>query len=315
MSEQSTAPSADAPPEGPPEEGGIPWINTEIQQQIQWRDGDIVVSVPAKSGTTWTMNIVHQLRSGGDPDLFDVYVEVPWLEFVPSPTTEVADIVAGFDAMGTERRRAFKTHSGPGDLPYQAPGKGPDVKYVVVGRNPDEAIASMRPFIDSHSDAWFQLWDVPKEMVVGPDFETFVNEIGQMLLMQTFAFLAAWWPLRNQPNVLFVHFADLKADPEGSVRRIADFLGFEPTEDEWPGIMEYTSFAWMKAHEDKFELRSLSDPPILDPGAMIRKGQVGAAAEDGVTPEMSATIAAVGREIVGDEAALTWFSHGGPLPT
>ncbi len=314
MSEQSTAPSADAPPEGPPEEG-IPWINTEIQQQIQWRDGDIVVSVPAKSGTTWTMNIVHQLRSGGDPDLLDVYVEVPWLEFVPSPTTQVADIVAGFDAMGHDRRRAFKTHSGPGDLPYQAPGDGPDVKYVVVARNPDEAIASMRPFIDSHSDAWFQLWDVPKEMVVGPDFETFFNEIGGMLLMQTFAFLAAWWPFRDQPNVLFVHFADLKSDPEGSVRRIADFLGFEPTDDQWPGIMEYTSFGWMKAHEEKFELRSLSDPPILDPGAMIRKGQVGAAAEDGVTPEMSATIAALGREIVGDEAALTWFSHGGPLPT
>ena len=50
----------------------MPWINTTIQQRIEWRDGDIVVPVPVKSGTTWTMNIVHQLRSGGDPDLFDV---------------------------------------------------------------------------------------------------------------------------------------------------------------------------------------------------------------------------------------------------
>ena len=57
----------------PSEAVGVPWINTTIQQRIEWRDGDIVVSVPVKSGTTWTMNIVHQLRSGGDPDLFDVY--------------------------------------------------------------------------------------------------------------------------------------------------------------------------------------------------------------------------------------------------
>lgn len=28
----------------------------------------------------------------------------------------------------------------------------------------------------------------------------------------------------------------------------------------------------MKAHEDRFELRVVSDPPMLDAGAMIRKG-------------------------------------------
>lgn len=36
----------DAPP------AGIPWIQPEIQQKIEWRDGDVVVSVPIKSGTT-----------------------------------------------------------------------------------------------------------------------------------------------------------------------------------------------------------------------------------------------------------------------
>ena len=70
----------------------------------------------------------------------------------------------------------------------------------------------------------------------------------------------------------------------------------------------------MKAHEDKFELRSVSDIPILDPGAMIRKGQVGASAEDGVTPEISAAIAAAGREILADPEAFEWCYRGGPLP-
>src|SRR5262249_38320023 len=59
------------------------WIDAEIQQRVEWRDGDVVVSVPVKSGTTWTMNIVHQLREGGDPHFEDLYVEVPWLELVP----------------------------------------------------------------------------------------------------------------------------------------------------------------------------------------------------------------------------------------
>jgi aryl sulfotransferase len=68
MSAQREA-GPDGPPAGPP-----PWINETIQQGIQWRDGDIVVAVPPKSGTTWTMNIVHQLRSGGDALFADIYL-------------------------------------------------------------------------------------------------------------------------------------------------------------------------------------------------------------------------------------------------
>src|SRR6185503_9668205 len=88
---------------------GVPWVNTEIQQQVKWRDGDIVISVPVKSGTTWTMNIVHQLRSGGDRDFDDVYRVVPWLEIVPAPAVTREQRLAKFAAMPRDRRRAFKT--------------------------------------------------------------------------------------------------------------------------------------------------------------------------------------------------------------
>jgi aryl sulfotransferase len=308
MTEATTTDPDVAPLEGPP-----PWIDTTIQQRIQWRDGDIVISVPAKSGTTWTMNIVHQLRSGGDGGFVDVYAEVPWLELVPSPDAELDDLVAGFDRMGDDRRRAFKTHSAPGTLPYFGPDERPEVSYVVVMRNPDEAIASMRPFLAAHSDEWFDLWEVPKAEVVGPDLPAFLDGIGQGLLFGLFAFLAEWWPLRHNANVEFVHFADLKRDPDTEVRRIADFLEFDIAEDAWPRILEHTSFAWMKANESKFELCSVAEVPPLLPGAMVRKGQVGAAAEDGVTAEMSAAIAELGRAVVDDEAALAWLYRGGPL--
>lgn len=303
-------------PAGTPGEGPIPWIDPTMQQEVRWRDGDIVISVPVKSGTTWTMNIVHQLRSGGDPEFADVYAEVPWLELVPSPDAVRADLIAAFERPGLDGRRAFKTHSAPPDLPYVAPGEGPDVRYVVTMRNPDEAVASMRPFIAGHSDAWFELWQVPKDEIVGPDLATFFQQTATPMLGAIFGFLGAWWPLRERANVLLVHFNDLKREPEATVRRMAGFLGFEIADDGWPAILEYTSFPWMKAHEDKFELRSISGAvPILDPGAMIRKGQIGASAEDGVTPEMSATIRAVGQEVVPDAAALAWCYGGGALPT
>ena len=145
----------DGPPAGPP-----PWLNETMQQSIEWRDGDIVVSVPPKSGTTWTMNIVHQLRSGGDPAFADIYAEVPWLEIVPRPDSAIDGLIAAFDAMPSDKRRAFKSHAAPPTLPFQHAGAGLDVRYVVVARNPDEAVASFRPFIAAHSDAWFDLWHV-----------------------------------------------------------------------------------------------------------------------------------------------------------
>ena len=40
-----------------------------------------------------------------------------------------------------------------------------------------------------------------------------------------------------------LHYTDMRKDHEGSIRRIANFLGISPSEAQWPVISEYTSFA------------------------------------------------------------------------
>ncbi|HLT39015.1 MAG TPA: sulfotransferase domain-containing protein, partial [Enhygromyxa sp.] len=182
----------------PSEAGGI-WLNQEIQQKVRWRDGDIVVSVPPKSGTTWTMNIVHQLRTGGDREFEDIYAEVPWLEFVDHPRRTVDEIVARIDNMPAAPRRAFKSHSPPPLLPFVE-----QVEYVVVARNPEEAIASLKPFMDQHTPEWLDLWKLPRETFVTPDFDTFYRAsiVSENLPAMLFGFMAQWWPLRHRPNVL-----------------------------------------------------------------------------------------------------------------
>ena len=217
--------------------------------------------------------------------------------------------------MPSDQRRAFKTHAGPGMMPYHAPGSGTDVRYVVVVRNPDEVLASFFPFIGSHSKEWFELWGMDKDEFVPPDIDTYFDTIAKAMIPGSlFGFMAAWWPLRHEKNVMLMHFSDMKRDHEGSVRRIADFLGFEPTAEEWPAILEYTSFPWMKQHEHKFEIRHAAHVPVLDSGAMVRKGKAGAAKEDGVTPAMSAELEKMGRELLPDEQAFEWLYKGGALP-
>ena len=300
----------------PPKKGGLPpWINPDMQRQVAWRDRDIVISVPIKSGTTWTMNIVYQLVHGGNPDFEDIYGEVPWLEFVTHPGMTTQDLLDRIDAMPRDVPRAFKTHAPPPMVPYLPPG-GTDVRYVVVCRNPEEALVSIKPFIEKHTDELFELWQVPREGLTRSYFPTFYREVVETMGFNAalFGFLNAWWPLRHNANVLMVHFADMKRDHEGSIRKIADFIGVAPPADRWPAILEYTSFSWMKAHDIKFDGTTMGQVPVLQQGAMVRKGLAGSAREDGMTEDISAHLDALGRQLCPDDDARRWFYEGGPLP-
>jgi hypothetical protein len=106
----------------------------------------------------------------------------------------------------------------------------------------------------------------------------------------------------------------MKRDHEGSVRRIAQFLGYEPEPEQLSTILECTSFPWMKANQGKFEGHTMGEVRVLNDGAMIRKGRVGAAKEDGMTDAIAATVAEMGREVLRDDAAFAWCYEGGPLP-
>jgi hypothetical protein len=298
------------------EGGPPPWINPDMQQEIAWRDKDILISVPVKSGTTWTMNIVHQLLTGGDPDFEDIYAEVPWIELMKRPKMPVRELLDRVEAMSAERPRAFKSHAAPPVLPYVEAGGDLDVRYIVVFRNPEEALVSMKPFIEKHSEPWLELWQAPREALVRSEFAAFYHEVldGMGMNAALFDFLRSWWPLRHAPNVLFMHFTDMKRDHEGSLRKIADFIDVKPTEQQWGAISEYTSFPWMKRHGGKFDGNLAADVRVLEPGAMVRKGQVGAARDDGMTEAIAEHIEMLGQEICGDAAARQWFYEGGPLP-
>ena len=304
-------------PSGPPKGGLPPWLNPQIQADVAMRDGDIWISVPVKSGTNWMMNIVHQLLTGGDADFDSIYGVVPWPELVERPGQPQREVLDRLAAMPAGTRRVFKSHSAPPELPFiKKAGQGPDVKYIAVCRNPEESLVSFKIFLEKHTDAFYDLWKVPRAALTRPDFATFYREVVEAKGMQGmfFGFVAGWWPLRHQPNVLLLHYADIKRGGAKILRRISDFLGTTPTEAQWATVEKHASFEWMKTNQTKFETFPRSVVPILESGAMIRKGQTGAAHEDGMTNEISTQLRAFGAKIVTDPVALAWLYEGGPLP-
>lgn len=310
------------------------WLAPQLQMGMEFRPTDTIISVPAKSGTTWTMNIFHQLRTGGDPDFVDLYAEVPWMEFKERPDQTDEELYTRWRNLPKDVPRAFKTHSapplpgGPPFLPYRE-----DLKYIVVFRNPEEAMVSFLPFLKGHRQ---EMWDyfnagMVKAAFVGPDDMTFKDWFyekalpfspapgvpappGGLLDVFFNSFIEGWWPYRHKSNVLMLHFNDMKADHEGTVRKIAAHCGFTPTEEQWPAILEYTSFKWMKAHGDKFQVGTLVPiGPIMMPNTMVRKGAAGKSFEDGMTTEIQKKIHDLVEQSVSDPEARKWMFKGGPI--
>ena len=61
----------------------------KLEEARTWlRDGDAVISVAPKSGTTWLLYCTHQIRvKGEDWDFKDVSYSTPWVEFIQKPVT------------------------------------------------------------------------------------------------------------------------------------------------------------------------------------------------------------------------------------
>ena len=67
-----------------------------------------------------------------------------------------------------------------------------------------------------------------------------------------FEHLVSWWKHRNDPNVLFLFFEDMKEDIESVVRAVASFIGIK-NEENIKTAIRMSSFDFMKANHEKFQ--------------------------------------------------------------
>lgn len=224
-------------------------FDSAIWNDFPFRDDDIIIATYAKTGTTWTQQIVGQLLFGGDPDL-DVASLSPWLDMRFPP---IAEKLAMVEAQ--THRRFLKTH-----LPVDALVFFPGARYIYIGRDGRDVAWSMynhqANFTQEFRD---QVNNLPG--VVGPLLEPPPPDIRQYwrawLDLQSdsersfWDNVRGWWAIRDLPNVLLLHFANLKRDMPGEIRRIAAFLDIPIEESRWDAILEYCSFNWMKANATK----------------------------------------------------------------
>lgn len=219
------------------------------------RPGDVLVATPPKCGTTWTQFIVGMLlRQSAEP--FAVTMEQPWVDgrFIPEDMLAIV--------LARPGRRSLKTH-----LAFDAIPLFDDMRYIHVARDPRDACMSWYNHETNYTaaalarqDQWglddptiarayprpprdlatYFRWFMGDESVAGRCEGFSLREYRQTV--------ASYWAERQRPNVLLVHYNDLKADLASEVARIAAFMGVETAPQLLADIVAAADFAAMKAN-------------------------------------------------------------------
>ena len=120
-------------------------MNSEVWNHFRFRNDDIVAATYAKSGTTWTQQILAQLIFNGD-EAIDVSDVSPWIDLRIIPP----EAIAGLEQL--PHRRFLKTH-----LPVDALVFSPQAKYLDIGRDGRDVVWSMYNHHANASQLWYDL--------------------------------------------------------------------------------------------------------------------------------------------------------------
>lgn len=222
------------------------------------RDDDIVISTSYKSGTTWTQWIVYNLLFLNEAHPPPFQGVSPWIDarFQPFTAEQLGEIVEG-----QRHRRFLKTHLPADGMPFHE-----HTRYIVVARDPRDVFMSLVNHYGSYTDAIYAAMnDSPGR--VGDPMPRFDGDIRALWhrwitrgwfdwesegypFFANMRHTATWWPHRGLPNVMLLHYNDLKRDLPREVRRIAAFLGIDVSSADAQSIAE-------DAHIDAMRKRAL----------------------------------------------------------
>ncbi len=253
---------------------------------FDFRDGDIIISTPPKCGTTWTQTICALLvfQAPDFPQALDLIS--PWFDMLVGRRE---DVVA--DLTAQEHRRFIKSHTPLDGLPFDE-----RVTYICVARDPRDVAMSWDNHVDNMDIPAFlnlrgsavgfdDLAEVmPGGMPVRPESERdrfwqWVDDDAPLDrtptgLAATMHHLSTFWRERSRPNVMLLHFGDLKTDLEGQMRGLAGKLGITVREDQWPELVHAATFEQMRSRACDVGPNN-TESIWLDPVRFFNKGTSG----------------------------------------
>lgn len=257
---------------------------TSLEDSARWdgfefRPGDIVISAPSKSGTTWTQMICALLVFQSPTLPAPLTTLSPWLDI---KVRSLAEVRAQLEAQ--RHRRFIKTHTPLDGLPVRE-----EVTYVAVGRDPrDIAVSLQHQSVNLDRERISQLLGEPPPAPVTQAAAPLDERQGFLRWMHKDASPLedldslrglAWqqsiaWDRRDEPNVVLLHYADLIAELEQEMRGLAERLRISVPETAWLELVEAATFAAMRERAEDL-VPDERQGIMKDTGRFFRSGTSG----------------------------------------
>lgn len=224
------------------------FMDSSLWDGVTPRHDDVIIASYGKSGTTWVQQIVGQLLSSADPNL-DIAASSPWVERRASNEDQRIQ-----DFENTKKRRFLKTH-----LPADALPENNMTKCIYIARDGRDVAMS---FHNHHAKANQVFYDLTNAFAdantpgITPPSEDSREYVTEWLDQDGHPFwpywenVRSWWDVKDEDNVLLLHFNDLKEDPEKVIQQIADFIDVDLTEELLQKTLQHSRFEFMKNSAD-----------------------------------------------------------------
>uniref|UniRef100_K7FD24 Sulfotransferase n=1 Tax=Pelodiscus sinensis TaxID=13735 RepID=K7FD24_PELSI len=226
-------------------------------EDFEIRDSDVFVVTYPKSGTVWSQNILSLIYHEGHRDgteNINLIHRVPWLEYN----------LRNVDYVNRPSPRLFATH-----LPYNLVPR--DLrnrrgKVIYVARNPKDVVVS-----------YFHFSNLVVSLEKVPDFNSFLEKFlaGKASPGSWLDHIGGWFTHRDDFNILFLTFEEMKNDLRGAVLKICKFLGKQLTGKELDTVVEMASFDNMK-RDARANYENMPESVLeRGKGHFLRKGTIG----------------------------------------
>ncbi|KAJ7391650.1 hypothetical protein OS493_017347 [Desmophyllum pertusum] len=240
----------------------------DFLENFETRQDDVFIIGFPRSGTTWLQEITWQIFNDGAISKEPIGHRVQFFDEAKFPHTTQPDITT------RPSPRLMKTH-----LPFHAVPKGTSdasrCKYIYVARTPHDVVVSYY---------LFDLKMAPLTGYSGP-FEYFAD-----MFIKGTTYWGSWtehvldsWKHKDDANVLFLTYEDLKENLPSQIRLIAKFVGKSLTEETMERIAKQCTFNEMKKNASAYWMMT-RDGELPN---YLRRGQIGGW-KDSFTPELTA---------------------------
>ncbi|XP_061394230.1 sulfotransferase 1 family member D1-like [Musca vetustissima] len=253
-------------------------LNEVLNYEV--RKDDVFVCTFIKCGTTWMQETAWLLLNNLDFEKSKQIAQTlrsPFIDFhgiIPTAPNPIEY------SKTLSSPRLLKTHMPANLVPKQIWEQ--KTKVIYVARNCKDVVVSSYHFAKN-----LRLWS-------GDNIEDFVNDFinDDILYCNYWTHIIDFWKMRNEENIFFTTYEEMKRDLGSVVQRLCTFLGRpQLTAEELPKTLEYLSFGQMKVN-DKTNITTALKEQITtakEDFQFMRRGIVGSF-KDELTPELQEKI-------------------------